>query len=110
SGPTQVDIHSAGPHGFVVRGRIPVKAKPLVRVYAVEEPGAFARALFIECLRREGVHIAASPLQAPTGELPDRDGYSKLERVALFTSLPFSEAVKVTLKVSHNLYASTLPL
>src|SRR5262249_32060677 len=29
---------------------------------------------------------------------------------ALFTSPPFSEAVKVTLKVSHNLYASLFPL
>jgi D-alanyl-D-alanine carboxypeptidase/D-alanyl-D-alanine-endopeptidase (penicillin-binding protein 4) len=42
--------------------------------------------------------------------LPDRDGYERLERVAVFTSPPFSEAIKVTLKVSHNLYASTLPL
>ncbi|TMQ32065.1 MAG: D-alanyl-D-alanine carboxypeptidase/D-alanyl-D-alanine-endopeptidase, partial [Planctomycetota bacterium] len=110
SGPTQGDIHGAGPHSFVVRGRIPVKAKPLVRVYAVEEPAAFARALFIECLRHEGIRISASPLQTPTAELPEKDGYGKLERVALFTSPPLSEAVKVTLKVSHNLYASTLPL
>ena len=110
SGPTQVDILGAGPHSFVVRGRIPVKAKPLVRVYAVEEPAAFARALFIECLRQEGIRISASPLQTPTAELPEKDGYGKLERVALFTSPPLSEAVKVTLKVSHNLYASTLPL
>src|SRR5262249_35633335 len=35
---------------------------------------------------------------------------AKLTRVGLFTSPPFSEVVKVTLKVSHNLYASTLPL
>src|SRR5262249_5087497 len=42
------------------------------------------------------------------GELPE--SYGKLKRVALFTSPPFAEAIKVTLKVSHNLYASTLPL
>ena len=30
--------------------------------------------------------------------------------MARFVSPPFSETVKVTLKVSHNLYASTLPL
>ncbi len=30
--------------------------------------------------------------------------------IATFVSPPFSELVKVTLKVSHNLYASTLPM
>ena len=30
--------------------------------------------------------------------------------MAVLKSAPLSEAVKVTLKVSHNLYASTLPL
>ena len=34
----------------------------------------------------------------------------KLTRVAQLTSPPLSEALKVTLKVSNNLYASTLPL
>src|SRR5207302_7412272 len=67
-------------------------------------------ALFIEVLRREGVAVEASPLGDPRPELPERDGYGKLERVAVFTSPPLSEAVKVTLKVSHNLYASTMPL
>jgi D-alanyl-D-alanine carboxypeptidase/D-alanyl-D-alanine-endopeptidase (penicillin-binding protein 4) len=33
-----------------------------------------------------------------------------MPRVALHTSPPFSELIKVTLKVSHNLYASTLPI
>ncbi len=35
---------------------------------------------------------------------------AKLPKVAEYTSPPFSEFVKVILKVSHNLYASTLPL
>jgi D-alanyl-D-alanine carboxypeptidase/D-alanyl-D-alanine-endopeptidase (penicillin-binding protein 4) len=42
--------------------------------------------------------------------LPERDSYGRLTRVAVYTSPPLSEALKVTLKVSHNLYASTLPL
>jgi D-alanyl-D-alanine carboxypeptidase/D-alanyl-D-alanine-endopeptidase (penicillin-binding protein 4) len=106
----RVDIRSAGPHSFVVRGRIPVKAKPLVRIYSVEDPAQYARALFIETLRGHGVGVSASPLQPPVAELPEKDRYDKLDRVAVFTSPPFSEVVKVTLKVSHNLYASTLPL
>jgi len=80
-----------------------------VRVWNVDEPAAFARAWFIEALRREGIAVGASLLQ-PQGELPPRDGYEKLPRVASFASPPLSEAIKVTLKVSHNLYASTLPL
>ena len=33
----------------------------------------------------------------------------KLPKVATFTSAPFKDTLTVTLKVSHNLYASTLP-
>ena len=46
----------------------------------------------------------------PTAELPEAESYAKLTRVAMYRSPPLSEALKVTLKVSHNLYASTLPL
>jgi D-alanyl-D-alanine carboxypeptidase/D-alanyl-D-alanine-endopeptidase (penicillin-binding protein 4) len=108
--PRRVQVRGAGPHSVVVRGQIPVKAKPLVRIYSVDDPAAFARALFIESLRREGITVAASPLQAPRAELPEKESYARLTRVARFTSPPFSEVIKVTLKVSHNLYASTLPL
>ena len=38
-----------------------------------------------------------------------RTAYDKLTKVAAFTSPPFKDAITVTLKVSHNLYASTLP-
>jgi D-alanyl-D-alanine carboxypeptidase/D-alanyl-D-alanine-endopeptidase (penicillin-binding protein 4) len=107
---TRVEIHSAQPNGFTVRGRIPIGAKPLVHIYPVADPSAFARALFIETLRREGVEVEASALRPPTAELPEREGYKQLKRIALFRSPPLSEAIKVTLKVSHNLYASTLPL
>jgi D-alanyl-D-alanine carboxypeptidase/D-alanyl-D-alanine-endopeptidase (penicillin-binding protein 4) len=104
-----IDVVAAGKQRFTVRGRIGVDAKPMVRTWNVDEPPVFARALLIEALRREGVAVNASPLQAQ-GELPPRDAYEKLTRVASFTSPPLSEAIKVTLKVSHNLYASTLPL
>ncbi len=65
-----VEVVTTGPHQFTVRGRIAALSKPLIRIWPVDEPTAFARALFIESLRRNGV----------------------------------------TVKVSHNLYASTLPL
>jgi D-alanyl-D-alanine carboxypeptidase/D-alanyl-D-alanine-endopeptidase (penicillin-binding protein 4) len=107
---TEITVQPAGPQGFSVRGQIACKAAPALRIHAVDDPAAFARALFIEALGREGVAVGASALRPPQTPLPDRSAYGKLPRVAVFTSPPFSEAVKVTLKVSHNLYASTLPL
>ncbi len=105
-----IEVISTGPQRFSVRGRIAQGSKPLIRIWPVDDPNAFARALFIECLRHNGVTVDAGLHAKPNAELPPRDGYEKLTRVALFTSPPLSEAIKVTLKVSHNLYASTLPL
>jgi D-alanyl-D-alanine carboxypeptidase/D-alanyl-D-alanine-endopeptidase (penicillin-binding protein 4) len=88
---------------------VPVGGKPQVRIYPVEEPALFARAVFIEALRRNGVKATAAVLRPAAVNLPAKDAYDKLAKVAGFTSPPFKEAITVTLKVSHNLYASTLP-
>jgi serine-type D-Ala-D-Ala carboxypeptidase/endopeptidase (penicillin-binding protein 4) len=109
-GAAVVDVSGAGPGRLVVRGRLPVSAKPQLRTYAVDDPPAFARSLLIEALRRQGVAVAASPLRNPAADLPDPASYGSLTRVAVIVSPPLSETIKVTLKVSHNLYASTLPL
>jgi D-alanyl-D-alanine carboxypeptidase/D-alanyl-D-alanine-endopeptidase (penicillin-binding protein 4) len=109
-GRQEIIIDAVGPNRFIVRGQIRARSQPLVRIYPVDDPAAFARALFIETLRREGLAVAASPLAPPEGELPEKDSYGKLTRVAVYESPPFRELIKVTLKVSHNLYASTLPL
>jgi D-alanyl-D-alanine carboxypeptidase/D-alanyl-D-alanine-endopeptidase (penicillin-binding protein 4) len=106
----RLELRAVGPQRFTIRGHVPAKGKPRVRIYSADDPVNFARALFIETLRREGVAVDASPVQPPQADLPDRESYAKLHRVALFTSPPFAEVIKVTLKVSHNLYASTLPL
>jgi D-alanyl-D-alanine carboxypeptidase/D-alanyl-D-alanine-endopeptidase (penicillin-binding protein 4) len=105
-----VEIHGVGGERFLVRGRVAVKSPPVVRIFPVDDPAGFARALFIEVLRKEGVSVPASPLRAPQAELPEQASYVRMPRVALYTSPPLSELLKVTLKVSHNLYASTLPL
>jgi serine-type D-Ala-D-Ala carboxypeptidase/endopeptidase (penicillin-binding protein 4) len=108
--PMRIEAERVGPQSFAVRGQIPVGAKPVVRICPVEDPAGFARALFIESLRRAGVSVKASVQQTPTADLPNKDSYKDLKRVALLKSPPLSEMLKVTLKVSHNLYASTLPL
>jgi D-alanyl-D-alanine carboxypeptidase/D-alanyl-D-alanine-endopeptidase (penicillin-binding protein 4) len=104
-----IQLHPVGPNQFAIRGKVPVDGKPQVRIYPVEEPTLFARTLFVEALRRNGVKATASVLRPNGHSLPPKDGYAKLPRVASFTSPPFKDAVTVTLKVSHNLYASTMP-
>ncbi|HEX4591117.1 MAG TPA: D-alanyl-D-alanine carboxypeptidase/D-alanyl-D-alanine-endopeptidase [Gemmataceae bacterium] len=105
-----IDVSSPGHGSLIVRGHIPLTAKPQLRIHAVEDPATFARTLLIEALRRRGVAVTGSPLREPRVDLPERDAYARLTRVAAFTSPPFSEAVKVTLKVSQNNYASSMPL
>lgn len=107
---TAVTVNGTGFRSFKVRGQIPIRPKPLVRIFPVQEPAAFARALFIDELRQQGVRITASPFEEPKALLPEFDKVKDLPRVALLTSPPFSELIKIVLKVSHNLYASELPL
>jgi D-alanyl-D-alanine carboxypeptidase/D-alanyl-D-alanine-endopeptidase (penicillin-binding protein 4) len=108
--PTRMRATSNGDGVVRISGRIAVNAPPTVRIYPVEDPTAFARALFIEALRAEGVTVKAELRRRPMANLPDWDAVAKLPRVAQLTSPPFRETLKVTLKVSHNLYASTLPV
>jgi D-alanyl-D-alanine carboxypeptidase/D-alanyl-D-alanine-endopeptidase (penicillin-binding protein 4) len=104
-------VRSSGPRRFVVRGKVPVGHAPLVKIHEVDDPASFARTLFIETLRKRGVQVEAGSLSDnPADRLPALSVVSGLPKVAEYTSPPFREYVKVILKVSHNLHASTLPL
>jgi D-alanyl-D-alanine carboxypeptidase/D-alanyl-D-alanine-endopeptidase (penicillin-binding protein 4) len=106
-----ISVDLVGLDRYVLRGRIPLDSKPLVRICPVTNSEMFARGLFIETLRQEGVRVHASALRhTPAPALPDKDAYAGLPRVAVYQSPPLSELVKIILKVSHNLYASTLPM
>ena len=108
---TELEVRAVGPRRFSVRGKVPVGRTPVVKFFEVEEPSSFARALLIEALRRRGILVAASPLaENSTGSLPKRNEVIVLPKVAEYTSPPFREYLKIILKVSHNLHASTLPL
>jgi D-alanyl-D-alanine carboxypeptidase/D-alanyl-D-alanine-endopeptidase (penicillin-binding protein 4) len=109
--PPKLVVKAAGPRRFSVRGSIPVGHRPIVKIYEVEDPASFARTLFIETLRRRGVRVdAASVGDNRSAKLPSRAEVSNLPKVAEFASPPFRENLRVILKVSHNLHASTLPL
>jgi serine-type D-Ala-D-Ala carboxypeptidase/endopeptidase (penicillin-binding protein 4) len=106
--PPRVTVEGTGAAQFMVRGRVPLKSEPVVRIQPVDEPNLWARALFIEALRRHGVKVAASLYRPRRFDLPGRE--ARLPRIAEYKSEPLAETIKVTLKVSHNLYASTLPV
>lgn len=103
-----IKIQTTGVGQFSVRGQVPAGGKPVVRIYPVDEPTLWARALFIEALRRHGVRVEASLYRPRRTELPEAP--ARLPLVAEYKSEPLAETIRVTLKVSHNLYASTLPI
>jgi D-alanyl-D-alanine carboxypeptidase/D-alanyl-D-alanine-endopeptidase (penicillin-binding protein 4) len=97
------------PTQFAVRGKVPFQGKPVVRIFPVDDPALFARGLFIEALRRAGVRVVTPVAKVVKPDLPESESYAKMTKLATHTSAPFKDAITVTLKVSHNLYASTLP-
>ncbi len=107
----ELEVRAVGPRRFAVRGKLPVGHAPVLKIFEVEEPASFARALLIEAMRRRGIRITASPLgENATASLPRRSDVVALPKVAEYTSPPFREYARVILKVSHNLHASTLPM
>jgi D-alanyl-D-alanine carboxypeptidase/D-alanyl-D-alanine-endopeptidase (penicillin-binding protein 4) len=109
SQPPSITLAAQGVHSFSIRGRVPAGKPPIVRIYPLSEPAAFARTCFIECLRRKGIRVNAPLLKPTHANLPEKDDYEHWHLLAKHTSASFGEMLKVTLKVSHNLYASTLP-
>lgn len=109
AGETEITVDDDDKSNLVVEGQILENSTPLVRTVTVEDPSSFARALFIEALKREGVEVT-SPVSNQNQQLLSNNttAYNDDERVALLTSLPFSENIKVVLKVSQNMQADTL--
>jgi serine-type D-Ala-D-Ala carboxypeptidase/endopeptidase (penicillin-binding protein 4) len=107
--PLSLTVDSPEAGKIVVRGQIPAGSAPALRTFQVEDPPAFARALLIEALKREGIalnDVATGP--NPAGRLPDPSVYRPDDKVATHTSHPFAQVIQVTLKVSMNRIADTL--
>jgi serine-type D-Ala-D-Ala carboxypeptidase/endopeptidase (penicillin-binding protein 4) len=107
--PVTVTAASPQPGVIVLQGQLPADKAQLVHTYTVLDPPSFARTLFIEALQRQNVAVGASATGAnPTDHLPASGSYTTDRRVALLRSLPFSENIKLILKVSMNQQADTL--
>ena len=97
------------PGKLVVEGTIPAGSPPVLRTFSVQKPSDFARALFIEALKRKGISVSASALSKNNASGLPAD-YSGMEKVAQLESLPISEEIKIALKTSQNYHADTYPL
>jgi D-alanyl-D-alanine carboxypeptidase/D-alanyl-D-alanine-endopeptidase (penicillin-binding protein 4) len=93
-----------GSHTVTWSGSVPA-GPPILRVYRVPEPSRFAEMALTQALKDSGVIVAGGKsANQPTASL-----YKPENQVADHVSAPFTEAVKVTLKVSQNLHASNMP-
>ena len=110
----EVDIASdvASPDGtrhVTVTGSIPLSSPPILFAYPVPQPSLFAAVVLREALVRAGITIETPA----SGEPPDfktlAAAYTDENLVGEHVSPPLSEDVKVTLKVSQNLHASSMP-
>jgi D-alanyl-D-alanine carboxypeptidase/D-alanyl-D-alanine-endopeptidase (penicillin-binding protein 4) len=91
------------------KGSIPADRGPYIDSYPVASPSRFAAALLTAALANKGVAVTNRKfLTKPTGE-KFKISYTPENRVAEHISAPFSEDVKITLKVSQNLHASSMP-
>ena len=77
--------------------------------FAVPEPSRFAATVLVEALKEQGISAA---LAAPTDHLDFKalaKNYTAENMVAEHISPPLKEEVKITLKVSQNVHASSMP-
>jgi D-alanyl-D-alanine carboxypeptidase/D-alanyl-D-alanine-endopeptidase (penicillin-binding protein 4) len=97
-----------------ISGTIPVGYKaPLsgastfVGTFRIDNPENFARSAFIAALQHQGIKVSAPVVAAnPTSILPTTTAYSSGNRIAAYTSPPFSQQAQLILKVSLNLGAN----
>ncbi len=101
-----------GSHTVTVTGHMPVGKPAILFAYGVPEPVRFAEVAFAQALRDAGVAAQPEPAAPGAAGAPAKLAaapYAEGDVVAEHVSPPLSQDVKVTLKVSQNLHASTMP-
>ncbi len=99
-----------------ITGTVGVNSKPVIEAYALSSPSRFAGTLLNMALKDAGVKVAGKPgvitaeaTETTIGAATMRKFYTEPMQVAEHASPPLSEDVRITLKVSQNLHASTMP-
>jgi D-alanyl-D-alanine carboxypeptidase/D-alanyl-D-alanine-endopeptidase (penicillin-binding protein 4) len=97
-----------GMHTVTLTGTMPAGAPSILYSYAVASPARFAEVALAQALGDDQIAVESSDSAAAdfrtlaASYTPDRV-------VAEYVSLPYSQEIKVTLKVSQNLHASLTP-
>jgi D-alanyl-D-alanine carboxypeptidase/D-alanyl-D-alanine-endopeptidase (penicillin-binding protein 4) len=102
-------LNSDGTRSVALTGSLPLGGKPVMQSYPVPEPSRYAATVLMEALKTEGVTAA---LASPAEQIDFKTLAAKYTAGNIVTehvSPPLKEEVKVTLKVSQNLHASSMP-
>jgi dihydroorotase/N-acyl-D-amino-acid deacylase len=102
-------LNSDGTRSVALTGSLPLGSKSVMASYPVPEPSRYAATVLMEALKAEGV---TSVLASPADQIDFKTlakKYTTENIVAEHVSPPLKEEVKVTLKVSQNLHASSMP-
>lgn len=102
--------NSDGSVTVMLSGSIPVGKEPQTASIGVPSPTAFAETVLREALRAEGIAIKNFGGNSKGFDFsPMQHFYTPENEIADHVSLPLSEEIKVTLKVSQNLHAGMGP-
>ena len=99
----------------LVSGQLSVDAEPpftgvfpIIQIFRIADPSAYARTVLIEALTEEGVVVDADVVAPnPSNLLPPKDSYTPDTVLAEYVSLPYTEYGKLVLKVSYNIGSDT---
>ena len=105
----EIVSNSNGTVQITLTGSLPMGAQPQTAAIAVPSPTLFAETVFRETLQQEGVNIKGGLVTAQPDFKSIARGYTPENLLADYVSLPLSEEIKVTLKVSQNLHAGMGP-
>jgi len=97
-----------GTHVVTITGATPA-GPAILYAYRVPNPDIFAQMAFAGVLQNLRVPITAPASAAPFDPAVARSNYTVANLVASHTSLPLSQDVRITLKLSDNLHAAMGP-
>ncbi|MDQ2818541.1 MAG: D-alanyl-D-alanine carboxypeptidase/D-alanyl-D-alanine-endopeptidase [Candidatus Eremiobacteraeota bacterium] len=98
-----------GNHIVTLTGSMPLGNAGILYAYAAPEPKRFAEVALAQTLREAGVAAEPSAADAAPDMALLAHSYTLENLVAQHRSPPYAQEVKITLKVSQNLHASTTP-
>jgi PBP4 family serine-type D-alanyl-D-alanine carboxypeptidase len=94
-----------GSVNITLSGSLPVGIEPQTVSIGVPSPTIFAQWVLRESLAAEGIELKSPLITTQPDFAPLSHSYTNENQLAEHVSLPLSEEIKVTLKVSQNLHA-----